>query len=312
MDAKLLIKYEWEDSQKGFDMSALGESFIGFHNIIEELFDLSRIEGKLEIRTIKVKEGSVELINVLHVVLTTMPFPSIQSLYDFLEVSDPNLLAHAQSYFVAAGNIAKTVDDYLNAHPFQSSVLSNLLAAYIIFLIGKHQGRKEADPNKNRNLPLRYGNRLDQLKGRNAYQKALKPLTDGGFSKIKVAQLGVAKPKKVVISEDKIDDYLSESLHILPDFVNGEEVELIASVVGLQSTRGETVKLKVYDIDPTNDLLMAHPPEGQGTEQYKELYGETVRVVAEVFRRSKSKRPELIIRSMESHQSKLIFTSGAL
>ena len=305
MDAKLLIKYEWDDAEKGFDMSALGESFIGFHAVLEELFELSRIDGELEIRTIKVKEGSVELINILHVVLSANPFPTIPALYDFLEVTNLEALTHAHEFFSAIGNVGKTVDDYLNEHTFQASVLSNLLTGYVIFLIGKHQGRKESDPNRDKHLPRRYANRLDQMKQRNSYQRALKPLTEGSIKRIQVAQLGVTNPKQVVIVEENLDDYLGDDRHILPDFVNGEEVHLVASVVGLQSTRGETVKLKVQDIDPSNDLLMAHPPEGESVGQFKELYGAEVVLVAEVYRRSKSKRPELIIRSMETNQSRL-------
>lgn len=304
MDAELLIKYEWDEAEKGFNMATLGESLIGFHAVLEEYFELSKIQGDFEIRTVKVREGSVELINILHVVLSGHPFVSIPALYDFLEATNPEALMHAKEFFSAIGNAGKTVDDYLNAKPFQGALVAGAIPAFMIYLLQKQQTRK--DPDANRSIPRRYANKLDQMQDKNIYRRALKPLADGGFKRIKVAQLGVTSPKEVSIGENDLEDYLSDESQILPDFINGQEVSLIARVVGLQSTRGETVKLKVEDIDPMNNLLMAHPPDGKGTEHYRDMYGETVVLTAEVYRKSMYKRPELLIRSMTKRQSELV------
>ncbi len=304
MDARLLIKYEWEDVDAGFNMATLGESLVGFHAVLNELFAISNIQGELQVRTVKVKEGSVEIISILDVVLNGhYPFTSIPALYDFLETTNEDLLKVAQDFFSAIGNTGKTINDFFNENQFMGSLAADFISGYMIYLIGKQQSRKEKDADKN--IPKRYANKLKQLQQRNTYKRALKPLVDGEFKSIKVAQLAVDSPKEIVIEEKNLPDYLSDDSQILPDFVNGQEVKITARVVGLQSTKGETVKLKVDNIDPNNNLLMAHPPEGTGTENFRELYGENVLVVAEVYRRTLYKRPELLIRSMEKSQMEL-------
>lgn len=302
MKPQLIIKYEY-DLEKGFDMSSLGESMIGFHAVLNELFDISSIQGELSVRTVKVKEGSVELISILDIVLNGHAFSSIPALYDFLETTNEDLLKTAQDFFSALGNTGKTINDFFNENQFLSGLAADFIAGYMIYLIGKQQGRKDKDAS--RDIPKRYANKLDQLQQRNVYRRALKPLTDGEFKSIKVAQLAVDNPKEVVIEEKNLNDYLSDDSQILPDFVNGQEVQLVAKVVGLQSTRGETVKLKVDNIDPNNDLLVAHTPEGIGAESFRDLYSEKVTVSAEVYRKTMYKRPELLIKSMEKNQSEL-------
>jgi hypothetical protein len=285
-------------------MSSLGESMIGFHSIIDELFEISKIQGELDVKTLKIQEGSVELINVLEVVISSAPFHSPLALYDFLEATDINLLKQAQEFFSAIGNTGKGINDFLNENNFLGSTVANLIPIYLTYLIGKQQGRKESDAETK--IPKRYGNRLEQLRNKNTYKRALKPLIDGEFKSIKIiAPESTTSAGEVVISEEHLDDYLSGDSTILPEFINGKEMTMIARVVGLQSTRGETIKLRVDNIDPNNNLLVAHAPEGVGAEQFREMYGETVILSAEVYRKTMHKRPELILRSMEKHQQQL-------
>lgn len=302
MKSQLKIKYEYDES-KGFDMGTLGESMIGFQAVIHELFDMSKIQGELEIKTLRVKEGSVELINVLEIVTNTIPFNSVPAMLDFLEATNFDALKQAQEFFGLIGNVGKGINDFLNENSFIASNITSFIAIYITYMIGKQQGRKDKDASKS--IPKRYANRLEQLRDKNSYRRALKPLTTGEFKSIKVAPLAVSKPQEVVIAEEQLEDYLSGDSEILPDFINGHEVTLTARIVGLQSTKGETVKLRVENIDPYNSLLIAHPPEGMGAEHFREMYGETVVLTAEVYRKTMLKRPELLLRSMEKHQQQL-------
>jgi len=302
MKSQLKIKYEY-DLNKGFDMSTLGESMIGFQAVINELFDISKIQGELEIKTLKVKEGSVELINVLEVIINTVPFNSVPALFDFLEATDEELLKQAQIFFGSIGNVGKGINDFFNENGFLASTVSNLIAVYITYLIGKQQGRKEAGAEKT--VPKRYANRLEQLREKNSYRRALKPITTGEFKSIKIVPLAVSNPREVVIAEEQLEDYLSGDSEILPNFINGHEVTLTARIVGLQSTKGETVKLRVDNVDPSNSLLIAHPPEGMGAEHFREMYGETVLLTAEVYRKTMYKRPELLLKTMDRHQQQL-------
>lgn len=302
MNSQLKIKYEYDPS-KGFDMSTLGESMIGFQAVINELFTMSKIQGEIEVKTLKVKEGSVELINVLEVVTGAVPFNSVPAMLDFFEATSLNSLKQAQEFFGSIGNVGKGINEFLNENSFIASNITSFVAIYITYLMGKQQGRNEKDAAKS--IPKRYANRLEQLRDKNSYKRALKPLTTGEFKNIQIMPLAVNNPREVVITEEHLEDYLSEDSEILPNFINGQEVQLTARIVGLQSTKGETIKLKVENIDPYNSLLIAHPPVGMGAEHFRDMYGETVILTAEVYRRTMLKRPELLLRSMDKHQQQL-------
>ena len=299
MRAKFTIKYEWESIERGFDMVALGESIIGFNRVLNEYFDASRMNGELEIRTLDVQKGSIELISVLDVIVSGYLFDSTQALYDFLNAADVNLYQDAANYFSQIGNQAKSVHDYLNEHEFDGA----LLIAMIVYMLEKQKDRKLN--SFDRQLPARYANKLDQMKQSNIYRKALKPLTDGGFSGIKILSSERNYPRQVEITEKDLEYFLAEDQQILPEMLNGKSITVTASLKGLSSTRGEAIKLKINGIDPKHDLLLAHPADGMSTEDYRHLYGETVTVQAQVYRKSMYKKPELIVSAMEKTQGKL-------
>lgn len=138
------------------------------------------------------------------------------------------------------------------------------------------------------------------------YKRALKPITDGNTTSIKVAALLNKEKKSVIITEANVGDYLPEDSMILAEFENGQKVRLTGELQSLQSTHGDTMKIRIEGIDPQNALLGATPSDGVNIEDYAGFFKKKVVLDAEIFRKTKYKRPELIIESMELAQTSML------
>ncbi|OQB05445.1 MAG: hypothetical protein BWY19_01027 [bacterium ADurb.Bin212] len=301
----LLIKYDGD----GFDLGLLGESFSGINSVLNNLCEFSGVQGEIRVKTTRISEGSVEIYNAFHVVLSGHhPFSTVQELYDFLRIASPELLQQAQNYFSAIGQAHRDINTYFVDHPFDNSILCNLLTA---FVLGSFKWG-----GKLKNMILNRDNELGEISNRQAaklrsmvlsgrYKRVFKPITEGNIPSIKLSSIGLDIPRSIIVSEKNVGDYLPDDSRILPELENGSVHSFTGNLVALQSTKGEILKLKVYGIDPAYNLLTAHPCDGKSTEDYKEFYKKNISFEAEVLRATMYKRPELIINRMSLMQMTL-------
>ncbi len=308
MEPNLSIKYVERNSQtlKGFDLGLLGESFVGFNEVIKEIFEISEIEGDLQIKTLKVTEGSIILQNLLHVNFADIPFHDVRSFLDFLQVSDPELFSKASSFFTEFGNAHKSVNDYFRVNQFDSTVFAALFGVFVTKMLTAAPKQKESVTTDIGDFKIseKFARRIRQTVMSGKYKKALKPLIENNLSMIKVTSDHLS-PYEVTIDGENFENYLPVDEKILPDFENGQVKELFGMIVTLQSMRGEKVGFKAYEIDPQHQVLIAHPDEGKQTEDYKDFYKKQVNIKAEVYRNSMYKKPEIIIREIELLQQEL-------
>lgn len=304
MQDSLLIKYTY-DSQDGFDLSVIGESFMGFDSVLKELLNIAQLEDEVQIKTSKVQQGSIEVINVL-VLSDPMPFHNVEVFLEFLRIAAPELLNQANTFFSALSDGHRTVNDYFAKNPVDQTVIQLILTYLVSSLatarrLKKNQGIPEGSKASERQVK-----RLRRMISTGKYKRALKPITDGNTTSIKVAALSTEENKSVVISEANVGDYLPEDSMILPEFENGQKVRLTGELQSLQSTHGDTMKVRIEGVDPQNALLVATPSDGVNIEDYAMYFKKRVVIGAEIFRKTKYKRPELIIESMELAQTNLL------
>lgn len=308
MQPNLYIKYNLGNEGKvGFDLSSLGESFIGFNEIFKDLFETSGISGELEINTLRISEGSI-ITEIAINVLTTIPFENIKHFQDFLEFTDQQLLTHFQNYLSQFHNAHKSLNDYFKENQFDLQLVAILLTAFFTRMISLTPLEKEkivvVDQNKKK-IPQRYAEKLHHMVNQRKYKKALKPLIENNVSEISISLTRVFK-ESVMINETNFEGYLGEEEKILPELQNGEIHSFTGEILALQSTRGEVLKFKALGFDPRFQLLVAHPDDTHKTEDFMEFYKKEVNIKAEIYRKSLYKKPELIIREIELVQQKLL------
>ena len=290
MNENLLIKYiEQDDHLPGYDLGLLGESFSGFNEVFKELFEISQIQGELVLRTTRISEGSIDVANLVQIVIEHSPFKEPKDLLDFLQVVSVTLHQQAENFFNAIGNGHKTVNDYFRENQFDNSVVTGLLVLYFPKML-KWAGKQ--------------AKKLQNMVSNGRYKKALKPLTENGISSVKVMTLS-KDSFEVSIDETQLENYLPEEEAILPELENGNIVNLSGQILALQSTRGEKLKFEAEGINPRYKLLTAHPPDGKNTEDFMDYYKKIVNVRAQVYRKTLYKRPEIIILEIELGQGEL-------
>ncbi len=306
MNEPLIIKYETNSG--GFDLGVLGDSLSGLNVLLKEYCELTGINGEIEVRTTRIEHGSIELHNLFHFTLTSTPFSTPQELYDFLRVANPEMMRAAQDFFSAIRDGHRSMNDYFTRNQFDQTVLGGLVTAFIIGAwkwTAKQKNRPTTQDVELGEITPRQAGKLHSIVQRGKYRRVVKPIVEGNARSL--SAIASAAPRHIaVITEENMGDYLPEDARILPDLENGTTHDLTGHVVGLQSTHGETVKIKIYGIDPSNSLLMAHPDDGQDSEDFTDFYKKDVTVKAEIFRKSMYKRPELIIKEMSLLQQELL------
>jgi hypothetical protein len=278
------------------------------NSLIKELCELSGINGDIELRTTRIEHGSVELYSLFHFTLVSTPFATPQELFDFLKIAAPELLQKAQQYFSTIQGVHRDMNSYFKENPFDTEVLAGLLVTFIVGSFrwaGKQKTRPVTHDDQMGEITPRQAGKLRAMVQVGRYRKVVRPIIDGTVSELSVIAANARQDRRATINEGNIGDYLPEDAQILPELTNGSVHKLTGEVVGLQSTRGETIKVRVHGIDPSYNLLVAHPDDGQDSEDYKDFYKKPVLFTAEVFRKSMYKRPELVIKSMELHQNSL-------
>ena len=74
MQPNLFIRYRPIGSEDvGLQLSNLGRSLIGFEEIIQEVFKISKIDGEIEIKATKESEGSL-VVEICVYLITHIPF----------------------------------------------------------------------------------------------------------------------------------------------------------------------------------------------------------------------------------------------
>lgn len=308
MQPNLFIRYKLANDEKlGFDLSYLGESFVGFNDVFKELFEISEITGELEVRTLRISEGSIVTEIVINV-LTSIPFENIKHFQNFLQFTDISLLTQFNDYFSQLENAHKTLNNYFQENQFDLQFVTVLMTIFLTKMISLTPLEKEKIVLKDKDekeIPLRYAERLHQMVNQRKYKKALKPLIENN-----VAEVSLSNTKRfqesVSINEKNFEDYLGEEEKILPELQNGEIHSFTGEILALQSTRGEVLKFKAYGFDPRYQLLIAHPGGNMKTEDYKDYYKKQVNIKAEIYRKSLYKKPEIIIHDIELVQPKLL------
>ena len=137
------------------------------------------------------------------------------------------------------------------------------------------------------------------------YKKALTPITQGNVSEVKFEAINGNKKRSVTISDTNVGDFLPDEEQVLPQFSNGDRVPLTGELQLLGSTHGDSMKIRVRDVDPENNLLDAKLVDGLDIIDYRDLFKQAVYIDAEIKRKNMYKKPELVIHEMTALQEKL-------
>lgn len=316
MDPNLLIKYtEQDDGQAGYDLGLLGESFSGFNDVFKELFEISQIQGDLIVRTARIEEGSIDVCNLIQVIVAESPFKDPKDLMDFLQVVDATIYQQASNFFSAFGNAHKTVNDFFKEYEFSgqvvagtiSGIVSGLTVLYFPRMIawaGKQKNQTTTQDENGNKVSERYAKKLRNMVNTGRYKKALKPISENSVSSVSIGAIRQSS-YSITIDESKLGDYLPEEEKILPEFENGQVVQLSGEILAISGTRGERLKFKATGIDPRFDLLTGFPQDDKKTEDYTGFYKKQVNIKAEIFRKTLYKKPEIIIKEIELSQTEL-------
>lgn len=299
----LLIEYKYRQ-EDGFDLTLLGESFMGFDALLKDILDTAHLKDKVEIKPTRITHSSINLYNAL-VIIDTMPFTDIQSFLEFLKLAAPELLAQANTFFSGANSMRLTVNDYFAKYPADvqlgALILNYILAHVTVARKVKNNSSKLTDQDGS---PKQI-NKIRQMVLRGRYKRALKPITEGTTSSITLKSVDENQKTKATFNETNIGDYLPDESQILPQFNNGDHVNLTGQLVNLQSAKGDEVKLRIDNIDPMNNLLVGIPADGSDTKDYAHLYKKHVFLEVEIYRKSLYKRPELVIIQMSELQQNI-------
>lgn len=304
MNESLLVKYKSLDDN--FDLALLGESLSGLSAVFKDLCDLTKINGEVEVRLSRVEHGSIELFNHIHIQLsTTLPFSNPLHLYHFLQVVSPEMCREAKEFFSTVGNTKDAMNQYFTRNPFDQSLVTGFILLAVQWAafqkknpVTRVDGLGEITPAQAR--------KLHSMVRTGRFKRVLKPITEGNTSTIILKNLAAnATVEPVAITETNLEKYLPEEAQILPEFANGETVTLTGKILSLQSTHGESLKIKVDGLSKSTSLLNAYPADGLNTENFAPFYKREVLIAAQVVRRSMYKRPELVISDVQLLQSEL-------
>jgi hypothetical protein len=282
---------------------------MGFDAVLKELLNIAQIDESVQIKTSRVERGSIEVVNAL-ILIDAMPFKSVDVFLEFLRIAAPELLNDANTFFSVLKDGHRSVNDYFAQNPVDQTVTERIVELIVTYLVSSLVVSRKL--KKSQIIPVdskasdRQISRLRKMISTGKYRRALKPITEGSTSSIKVATLSVGRKSSVTISETNVGDYLPDDSMILPEYQNGQKVHLTGELQSLQSTHGDTMKIRVNGIDPKNSLLIATPSDGVNIEDYAGYFKKQVIFDAEIFRKTMFKRPELIVEDMSLAQTVLL------
>ncbi len=298
MRSNLFIKYKTKEDG-GFDLTTIGESFIGMDSNLKDLFELSGIDGELILKTEKISEGTISAHQIIQVA-TTFPFHDVQCLLDFLYVVREAEYKAAVGFFQALSNGYKTVNDFVRENPLVLVPLEPLVSTYFKKLIAAAKFQKNGPRSDESvgNIPMRYAKGLHRMIVDKKFKRTLRPIVEESATEIIISNKADYSDASR-IDGSNFENYLPEEEKILPEFENGAVCDLSGELLAIQSTKGEVLRFRIHNIDERFSLLIAFPADGKSTENYIQYYKRAVNIKARILRDSLYKRPELQLINIE-------------
>ena len=300
MQPNLFIKYKGAEHESEIDLALLGESIIGFHKVINELFKIANIKGQISIKATSPRSGSI-IFDIFVNILTTIPFDNFQDYYDFLAVIG-HLPTTGEIYLL--NNAHQDVNAYFRRNSFDQGWFFIFLAMLIKWSPKQKKTITTQDEDGNK-LPPKHAAKLQSLIKRKRFNKDLKPFVEDEVSEIVVSPDRDFKIK-ATINNNNFADYLSEDQQICPEFINGKAYKMTGRILNLQSAKGDYMKFKADNMNPKYNLLVALPKEGSKTEHYKDFYKQRVNILSEIIRESVYKKPKIKILTIELLQKPMV------
>ncbi len=295
-DIPIIIKYEGLMLDFDFDMRLFEKSFNEFNDVFDQFLRAAHINGNLEVQYLGTRKGSLDVIGALHLTLASAPFSTPQDLFAFLQVMDPSALETAKSLLDNIFGVDKSINDYFLSHPFNS----DLLAGFLLYMIGRCQSKR----NSRKAEP--YDERLEEIRKKNVLQKSLEPLLYEGCDSVSIS-LKKASVKTVVIRENNLENYVLEIKQPIPDYLNGQILHFTAKILGEEITNEQSVlHMLVYGWPKVNSTLHATLPYGVTLDLDSLDNSELVAIECRVLRDSMLEMPTLKFIKFESIRLKKI------
>lgn len=298
------ITYKGEATQGGFDMAVIGESMMGFNDLLKDFYKVCGISGELQVKTTAVKQGSVIITGQLIAEITGQIAENPELFLEAVKQVSPTLERQMGEFLSAFGNADKTINDFFAERQFTSAVLSGAIASIPGLLLAWWLDRKSKGATNVRMTKLEQ--RIEGLAKRKRFNKALNPLQDNGYDSITYVSKANNSTKQAVVRDSDLDKILPEDDKILPDYENGMKFSGTGVVKSLSFARGERVGIAFHDGKFGNRTYPAFPDDGHTSTSYRNLYGEDVTGEFEVCRKSMFKTPEFKILSLDKLQTEMI------
>lgn len=302
MQDSFVIKYEYRLSE-GLNLALIGESFAGFDSLLKEILETARLNDTVEVKATRVQQGSIEVYNTI-VTLAPVTFTDPQVFLEFLRVAAPELLKDANTFFSTARDVHRTVNDYFARNPVDMTI-ATLIVGYFAGVLRTSGKLKQSPgvPPGSKASPQQIKRYKRIIEG-GKYKRALAPVTEGVVSSIELRPT-MGDKEGVKFNEANVGNYLPDDDKVLPELRNGDIVQFTGELLSLQSTHGDSIKIRIDNIDPHYSLLTGTPADGTEIESYKHLFKQRVVLEAEIVRKTDYKRPDLVIISMSEQQESL-------
>ncbi len=300
--SEFFIKYK-PASNSAIDFSLLGESLIGYEELLRQLINnVAQIKGDVKVRAIKAREGSIIFDTSIIVSTGTEFFIHANHGLEFLKIVGGD----AYSKFLELHrNLNQLAADY----PVDYEI-GKWLGQYLLIQIcfSKYQKHKIQTKYDGREMPVESTKRLHGLVRKNKFKKIFTPFIEAENKIESIEFSDTAKfDKSIIINQENFENFLSEDKEILPELHNGDEVQLEGQIIGLQASRGDSMRFRLDDADQRHRDLVAYPPNGKGTENFRQFYKtRLVSVKARVLRSSQYQKPKIIILEVAPVQREII------
>ncbi len=305
MDVKLHLRFTGAgEDDSAVSLSELGESLVGFDTVFREFTRILRLEGGVEISATESREGSVVIDILLELSSdANAVFDSAQAFLTALELAKDPLLHRAQDFFQQIGTAHRTINDWVAAHPFDTAIMSALLAKAYQKLMKKARRNKAAPDYSDKEVPRPIAEELHKLVRKGGFKKALTPITDNAAKKIEVSADRSFR-EAAVVDDTNLERYLADEQQMLPHLQDGAFEHLSGMVTSLRGTRGDALTFHLEHDGKTYNLD-AYPPSGTTSKAYKDFYKEEVAIDAWIVRESLFKKPRLRLAKIELLQPQL-------
>ena len=304
LSPNLFIKYT-PQLESDIDLKLLGTSLIGFEEVIKECFKLSKIDGHLEVKAKNLAPGSI-IVEIALRIFAEIPFTSIQDILAFYRIVRPDIYAQIANDFSDFSKIHETANDLFARYPVDFAVVGYFVSQIIKFAKRHKRGICIKDES-GQELPERpYAKAIHRMINQNQiFKKALKPFVEDALSKIQISH-DRSFEYATEITPENFGKYLSEDAQILTEYKNGQRIDLVGKLVGLQKSKGDSLSIRVHGIEKVYSLLVGYPDENHASDDYLRFYGKDIVFKAEILRKSFYQKPKLKIIGMPNlHQPEL-------